>query len=92
MSKELGYIKIDDVLELVKLVHRVHMETDHYASIQFSNYGYDITVASMKNGFSSDKKYDLLENFSLYNSRRMLHEVNQYRKIRDYLKDLLGEL
>lgn len=90
--KELGYIKIDDVLELVKLVHRVHMETDHFASIQFSNYGYDITVTSMKNGFSSDKTYDLFENFSLYNSRCMQHEVNQYCKIRDYLKGLLGEL
>lgn len=90
--KELGYIKIDDVLELVKLVHRVHMETDHYASIQFSNQGYDLFVTAMENGFELSKQYDLFEQFSLYNTNHPQSEVNQYCKIRDYLKGLLGEL
>lgn len=90
--KELGYIKINDVLELVKLVHRVHMETDHYASIQFSNQGYNLLVTAMENGFKASRQYDLFECFNLYDSKYPQIEVSQYCKIRDYLKGLLGEL
>lgn len=92
MSKELGYIKIEDVLELVKLVHRVHMETDNYVGIELCNNGYSVLVTAHKGRFRTSEEFDLFEFISLYDPKCPQHEVNQYCKIRDYLKGLLGEL
>lgn len=89
--KKLGYIKIEDVMELVKLVHRVHMETKHYVSIQFSNHGHDVFVSVMKGEFKEYKPFELFDGFNIYDPSYPEDEAEQYKKIRNYLKELLGE-
>lgn len=90
MSKELGYIKIEDVLELVKLVHRVNMETWHYVDFIFC--GFSVSVYVMKHGFQyPGKAWDFVERFSLYNPCDEKEEAEMFCKIRNYLKGLLGE-
>lgn len=91
MEKKLGLIKIEDVMELVKLVHRVHMETEHYACIRFDNYGHDVFVNVMKGGFRKYKSYDLSEGFVIYIPLYPEDEAERFCKIRNYLKELLGE-
>ena len=91
MSKELGYIKIEDVLELVKLVHRVNMETRHYVVLDFC--GFSTSVYVMKNGFKyPGRVWDFDGRFYFYEPFNKENDVNEFCKIRDYLKGLLGEL
>ena len=58
---EVGYIKIDDLVELIKLADRVLMETEHYVSICYGPSSVDVLV--MKDGFHRNKDYDLSERF-----------------------------
>lgn len=88
--KKLGYIKIEDVMELVKLVHRVHMETEYYASIEFSNFGHDVVVTAKEGGFM-ETKYSLFKDLEIYNPRNPKYEAEKFLEIRNYLKELLGE-
>ena len=89
--KTVGKIKIDDVMELVKLVSRVHMETEHYAEIQISNFGHNVSVWAMEGGFDSSRKFSFNEDLNLYDPYDQEGDADTYRKIREYLKSLLGE-
>lgn len=91
MEEITGLVKMDDVLELVKLVHRIHTETNHYASIEFCNTGYEVFVAAMKDGFVEGKEYSLFQGFCIYDSRNHAIDSLKYRQTRDYLRELLGE-
>lgn len=86
MKKE---ITIDDVLELVKLVHQVHIKTKHYASIDFSNYGNNVNVYVRKGGFRPDRPIDLLESINIYKAEKT--DLIAYQKTADYLIGLLNE-
>ena len=89
--RELGYIKIEDVLELVKLVHRVHMETEHYASIDFCSHETNVVVSVYKEGWARGKEPDLFGFINIYNPWDYEREAERFCRIRNYLKALLEE-
>ena len=59
-----GYIKIDDIIDLIRLVDKVITETDHYVKIGYGPILVGIYV--MKGGFHSEKKYDFVSHFVMY--------------------------
>ena len=88
---EVGKIKLEDVLTIVKLAHRVHMETEHYVGINFSNWGHGVMIYVMEGGFNSKKKYSFAEYFSFYDPYSEERDIRTYCKIKDYLKGLLSD-
>lgn len=86
---EVGYIKIEDFLELIKLADRVLMETNHYVSICYGPTCIDVDV--MKNGFTARREFDFSERFIMYDPWVPKRDAEKFKEVKNYLKGLLGE-
>jgi hypothetical protein len=85
---QLGYIKIEDFIELVRLADKVIMETEHYVYIEYGPSSVDVYV--MKDGLHRNKDYDLVERFVMYDPWAPKRDAEKFCTARDYLKSLLG--
>lgn len=56
---------------LLTKVMQLH-ENGHYAELQFSNYGFDVTVSAIKGGFRTEGGYDFNSSFMLTESDKAL--------------------
>ena len=84
---EVGYIKVEDFLELIKLADRILRETNNYVYIEYGPSSVDIYV--MKDGFQRNKDYDLSERFVMYDPWNPRRDAEKFKTIKDYLKGLL---
>lgn len=75
--------KLEIVMDFVELIHAIHEKTPHYAELQFSNFGSELMIAVMENGFRDDGSYDLFDYFNLDNSEKI-------EKAKKYLNRLLS--
>jgi hypothetical protein len=85
----LGYIKIEDLIDLIRLADRILTETEHYVYIEYGPSSVDIYV--MKDGFRRNRDYDLRERFVMYDPWAPKREAEKFKEIKNYLKGLLGE-
>ena len=85
---ELGYIKIDDFIELVRLADKIIMETEHYVVIEYSPLCVDVRV--MNDGHDRRKEFDLRERFVIYDPWTPERDAEKFQEIKDYLKGLLN--
>lgn len=85
----LGYIKIEDLIDLIRLANRILTETEHYVYIEYGPSSVDIYV--MKDGFRRNRDYDLRERFVMYDPWAPKREAEKFKEIKNYLKGLLGE-
>jgi hypothetical protein len=86
---QLGYIKIEDFIDLVRLADKVIMETEHYVNIEYGPTSIEVYV--MKDGFHRSKDYDLKERFAMYDPWAPKRDAEKFGRIKDYLNSLLGE-
>lgn len=86
----LGYIKIEDLIDLIRLADRILTETEHYVYIEYGPSSVDIYV--MKDGFRRNRDYDLRERFVMYDPWAPKREAEKFKEIKNYLKGLLGEI
>lgn len=84
---EVGYIKIEDLIDLIRLADRILTETEHYVYIEYGPSSVD--VYAMKDGFRRNKDYDLRERFVMYDPWAPEREAERFKEIKDYLKGLL---
>ena len=85
----LGYIKTEDLIDLIRLADRILTETEHYVYIEYGPSSVDIYV--MKDGFRRNRDYDLRERFVMYDPWAPKREAEKFKEIKNYLKGLLGE-
>ena len=85
----LGYIKIEDLIDLIRLANRILTETEHYVYIEYGPSSVDIYV--MKDGFRRNRDYDLRERFVMYDPWVPKREAEKFKEIKNYMKGLLGE-
>lgn len=57
-------LTVTDVVKLVELVDKVQ-KRGHYASIHFSNYGSNVEVYFIRDGFKSGGRFDFNKDFCL---------------------------
>lgn len=80
-------LTVVDVVKLVELVDKVQ-KRGHYASVEFSNHGSQVSVYYIRNGFKATCKYDLYESFNLTDED---YDVNQYHKIVLFFTNIIEE-
>lgn len=85
---KLGYIKIEDFIELVRLADKVIMETEHYVSIHYTSSNVEIYV--MKNGFNYKKEFDFARRFIMYDPWAPERDAEKFQETKEYLKGLLN--
>ena len=85
----LGYIKIEDLIDLIRLADRILTETEHYVYIEYGPSSVDIYV--MKDGFRRNRDYDMRERFVMYDPWAPKREAEKFKEIKNYMKGLLGE-
>lgn len=83
----LGYIKTEDLIDLIRLADRILTETEHYVYIEYGPSSVDIYV--MKDGFHRNRDYDLRERFIMYDPWAPKREAKRFKEIKDYLKGML---
>ena len=86
---ELGYIKIDDIIDLIRLIDKVITETDHYVKVDYGPSLMEVYI--MKNGFHYKKDFDFVRRFVMYDPRAPERDAEKFRETKDYLKGLLEE-
>lgn len=81
-------LTVEDVVKLVRLVDKVQ-KRGHYASIQFSRYGYDVQVHFMRNGFRIEGGYDFNKDFNLTDQDQ---DIDTYHEIVLFFTNIIEEV
>lgn len=81
-------LTVEDVVKLVRLVDKVQ-KRGHYASIQFSRYGYDVQVHFMRNGFRTEGGYDFIRDFNLTDQDQ---DIDTYHEIVLFFTNIIEEV
>lgn len=85
---ELGYIKIDDIIDFIRLVDKVITETEHYVNVYYGTSLIEVYI--MKNGFHYKKDFDFVRRFVMYDPWAPERDAEKFRETKDYLKGLLN--
>lgn len=57
-------LTVKDVIHLIELAEKAQKK-GHYVGILFANYGSDVIVSFTRNGFNTNKNFDLYKTFNL---------------------------
>lgn len=71
---------------LVDLVLDIQEKTNHYASVNMSNYGSSLNVQVAEGGWDAEKDYSLVESFE---KDKIIDSV-RFRRTLDYLDGLIS--
>ena len=80
-------LTVVDVVRLVELVDKVQ-KRGHYTSINYSNYGSNVEVYFMRNGFRAGIGYDFSKSFCLTDKD---HDIDAYHEIVTFFLTVVEE-